>query len=407
MNSCLRGGGGATYRLDLDIIKPSPSPAATLMRTCQSPMQSPSSTISGLSDSAECISTRKPRSARKRLNQKYNEAAALLSSACPKVFSSRHILKPCRFRKTASEFASLEEAESAEVLVTFPGFDERQSFQFEPKVIIGSPTNPLNCINLCNVCDLKGDDDDLDTESILDEEIEEGIDSIMGSMIVSFEEANLGDETRSNLCYGYPLMGFGFDFGFRFMSRRMSAFRNVDHEGDSFPFVNIGEISPRFQPKSCTQKKQKKKKVEDIIKSASQCAYPNSPSPSSEDPAPEVSDSPRLLLKLNYNEVLMAWLDRGSPFSDRNLGAGGLDSKARLGQIDLFGDNVTGVVREASVQRYKEKRHARLFSKKIRYQVRKVNADQRPQTQVRFASAPDSTDMPPDDAKRTKQKRRS
>ncbi|GAB2224912.1 hypothetical protein Droror1_Dr00005692 [Drosera rotundifolia] len=408
MNSCLRGGGGATYRLDLDIIKPSPSSATTLMRICQSPTPSPSSTILGLSDSVECISTRKPRSARKRLNQKYNEAAALLSSACPKVFSSRHMLKPCRFSKMSTEFASLQEAESAEQLVTFPGFDERPSFQFEPRVIIISPTNSLNCMELCNLYDALGDDYDLDTASILDEEIEEGIDSIMGSMIVSFEEANLGDETRSNPCYGYPLMGFGFNFGFGFMSRRLSsAFRNVDHEGYSIPFVNVGEISPRFQSKSSTQKKQKKKKVEDIIKAASRCTYPNSPSPSSEYVAPEVSDRPRLLLKLNYDEVLKAWSDRGSPFSDKNLGAGGLDTKARLAQIDLFGDNGTGVAREVSVQRYKEKRHARLFSKKIRYQVCKVNADQRPRTQGRFASAPDSTETPPDEAKRTKQKRRS
>ncbi|CAB4269247.1 unnamed protein product [Prunus armeniaca] len=34
--------------------------------------------------------------------------------------------------------------------------------------------------------------------------------------------------------------------------------------------------------------------------------------------------------------------------------------------------------REASVLRYREKRQSRLFSKKIRYQVRKLNADKRP-----------------------------
>lgn len=40
-------------------------------------------------------------------------------------------------------------------------------------------------------------------------------------------------------------------------------------------------------------------------------------------------------------------------------------------------------MREASVLRYKEKRRTRLFSKKIRYQVRKVNADRRPRMKVR------------------------
>lgn len=38
--------------------------------------------------------------------------------------------------------------------------------------------------------------------------------------------------------------------------------------------------------------------------------------------------------------------------------------------------------REASVLRYKEKRQSRLFSKKIRYQVRKLNADKRPRFKV-------------------------
>jgi len=57
--------------------------------------------------------------------------------------------------------------------------------------------------------------------------------------------------------------------------------------------------------------------------------------------------------------------------------------QARLSQIDLWWDN--GGVREASVQRYKEKRRTRLFSKKIRYQVRKVNADRRPRMKVRVS----------------------
>lgn len=54
--------------------------------------------------------------------------------------------------------------------------------------------------------------------------------------------------------------------------------------------------------------------------------------------------------------------------------------QARLAQIDLFSE--LGGVREASVQRYKEKRRNRLFSKKIRYQVRKLNADRRPRMKV-------------------------
>lgn len=38
--------------------------------------------------------------------------------------------------------------------------------------------------------------------------------------------------------------------------------------------------------------------------------------------------------------------------------------------------------REASVLRYKEKRQNRLFAKRIRYEVRKVNAEKRPRIKV-------------------------
>ena len=40
--------------------------------------------------------------------------------------------------------------------------------------------------------------------------------------------------------------------------------------------------------------------------------------------------------------------------------------------------------REARVTRYREKRRTRLFSKKIRYEVRKLNAEKRPRMKGRF-----------------------
>lgn len=44
--------------------------------------------------------------------------------------------------------------------------------------------------------------------------------------------------------------------------------------------------------------------------------------------------------------------------------------------------------REASVLRYKEKRQSRLFSKRIRYEVRKLNAEKRPRMKVAFSTYP-------------------
>jgi hypothetical protein len=108
-------------------------------------------------------------------------------------------------------------------------------------------------------------------------------------------------------------------------------------------------------------------------------------------------------LKLNYKEVLSACSDQSfwtandkhpqtvpdDPIADA---AGNMD----LGFVpDLnFGPQETAVTRddcysgggrrEASLLRYKEKRRARLFSKKIRYEVRKLNAEQRPRMRVSF-----------------------
>ncbi|KAL3512253.1 hypothetical protein ACH5RR_024970 [Cinchona calisaya] len=103
-----------------------------------------------------------------------------------------------------------------------------------------------------------------------------------------------------------------------------------------------------------------------------------------------------ILLKLNYEDIITAWASQGSPWADgtkpefnpdgcwpdlkgtshselHNLyGAGG----CRIGNRDEE--------REARVSRYREKRRTRLFSKKIRYEVRKLNAEKRPRMKGRF-----------------------
>lgn len=59
--------------------------------------------------------------------------------------------------------------------------------------------------------------------------------------------------------------------------------------------------------------------------------------------------------------------------------------QARLAQVELLSEGeaeAEGGGRKASVLRYKQKRHSRLLSTKIRYQVRKVNADRRPRIKV-------------------------
>lgn len=81
-----------------------------------------------------------------------------------------------------------------------------------------------------------------------------------------------------------------------------------------------------------------------------------------------------LNLNLNYERVLQAWSNRPSlSFSDNNY---------YLGEVPNLEEERTR--RESSVLRYKEKRQSRLFSKKIRYEVRKLNADKRPRLKGRF-----------------------
>ncbi|KAA3470483.1 zinc finger protein CONSTANS-LIKE 16-like [Gossypium australe] len=103
------------------------------------------------------------------------------------------------------------------------------------------------------------------------------------------------------------------------------------------------------------------------------------------------------LLRLNYESVITAWASQGSPWTTgtrpelnpddfmgsypkdehhQNGGIGGINRQARA--------NNTDGEREARVSRYREKRRTRLFSKKIRYEVRKLNAEKRPRMKGRF-----------------------
>ncbi|KAE8787702.1 Zinc finger protein CONSTANS-LIKE 8 [Hordeum vulgare] len=98
------------------------------------------------------------------------------------------------------------------------------------------------------------------------------------------------------------------------------------------------------------------------------------------------------LLKLDYDEILAAWAGRGSLYIGG--AAGHVTPKLELGS-EVFVDvapprqaatwsspEVSG--RAERVRRYKEKRHARLFSKRIRYEVRRLNAVKRPRLKGRF-----------------------
>uniref|UniRef100_A0A7N0TR26 CCT domain-containing protein n=1 Tax=Kalanchoe fedtschenkoi TaxID=63787 RepID=A0A7N0TR26_KALFE len=122
----------------------------------------------------------------------------------------------------------------------------------------------------------------------------------------------------------------------------------------------------------------------------------------------------RLSLKLDYKEVLDAWDGGRSLFVGHGDGSQivpGFDDDEIFGgdsnvawsvpnqnakKVVIKEEEIVGSleeeelkwkmgrIREASLLRYKEKRQNRLFSKRIRYEVRKLNAEKRPRIKGRF-----------------------
>ncbi|XP_030533881.2 zinc finger protein CONSTANS-LIKE 16-like [Rhodamnia argentea] len=110
----------------------------------------------------------------------------------------------------------------------------------------------------------------------------------------------------------------------------------------------------------------------------------------------------KMLLRLNYEGVMAAWASQGSPWTtgdqpDFNPDEGWPNSIMGTTSHSLkyhrpFAEAIglrarvrgDDGGREARVSRYREKRRTRMFSKKIRYQVRKLNAEKRPRMKGRF-----------------------
>ncbi|KAI7742871.1 hypothetical protein M8C21_024250 [Ambrosia artemisiifolia] len=89
-----------------------------------------------------------------------------------------------------------------------------------------------------------------------------------------------------------------------------------------------------------------------------------------------------LNLSLNYQEVIDAWSNRGPCRADDFTHSNSTSDNRYMGEVPVMEEAKTK--REASVLKYKKKRQNRLYSRKIRYQVRKLNADKRPRLKGRF-----------------------
>ncbi|KAK1317820.1 Protein CHLOROPLAST IMPORT APPARATUS 2 [Acorus calamus] len=254
MSTCISGGCGRTYKFDLDIVKPSspssPSTARASSQTCSSTLSESSN------DSPLALSTKRARAPRKRPNQTYTEAAALLSSIYPNVFTTKDFKALCKHTKEAP----FDDPPEPPLLLPLPlPALDGHGFLLDKPTVFDKPNSPIELkrpyLNTQTsfeeaVTAPTSDDEEEDYfGSILDDGVGEGIDSI------------LGDISTDNLNWnplGLGPFGFGRRFecglGIRRALRRPSA--NVNNG-----FVRMLDIvTPKFETQTPLEKNGKKKK---------------------------------------------------------------------------------------------------------------------------------------------------
>ncbi|KAI7746740.1 hypothetical protein M8C21_011041 [Ambrosia artemisiifolia] len=125
----------------------------------------------------------------------------------------------------------------------------------------------------------------------------------------------------------------------------------------------------------------------------------------------------KIILKLDFDGIIAAWDEKRSPWTNGGRpeldpddcwpecmgGCGIMHHNHHLhphhhpyGDMGMMTGNpaILDGGREARVSRYREKRRTRLFSKKIRYEVRKLNAEKRPRMKGRFVKRSSSSGFP-------------
>uniref|UniRef100_A0A804P4J3 CCT domain-containing protein n=1 Tax=Zea mays TaxID=4577 RepID=A0A804P4J3_MAIZE len=432
-SSCIPTG----LRLDLDMVKAAASPVGAH----SSPLRpahysSPSSTLSSeasnaSSSSATSVSLKRARAPRKRPNQAYNEAAALLASIHPSVFPVNKSPKTAPPRPPQLSVLAAALDASPDLLPPLPVLADSAFLlrdQDTPSPKPRSPSGAKNCpspapvssafrdfrdppssasldaVGADELGEIDFDDDGFNADSILDvgDAAAGGLDGIMGSLTVDVES---GTAARFEL-------GLGSQHGARPSLNRALKRRDDDGAWWMWPAVPVKDltIAPPAPPAppapnaavpqaaaaaAPEKKKSKKKKVVKAMAKGNEELLPNAKCKEEEadasvddaaangdgdsDSAPTNAPKAGLGLKLDADEVLKAWSDKGSMFAEGSgpeLPTSAAEVRAKLADIDLFPENGAGGggVREASVLRYKEKRRTRLFSKKIRYQGRFVRS---------------------------------
>lgn len=303
MSSSLSGG---TNALNFNVVKSSSSTITSLTSSSSLTISEPSNNIS-----QSAIRTKRTRTNRKRPNQKYNEAAELLSDAYPNLFRNLKKLHPppCKFTKPTKplitecynndlfeplllpfDFRKCDYDDAKSFLIQNKSASQTEVFSFQEKEV-----SEEIVVNSGEVLE-RDSGEGFDCKSMLDDETEEGIDSIIGSRVQD-SAGNSGGDGEGGLCYGGESVspwfeGFGRKFG---MTSALRGFGGVNLL--NFAMVDVLEISkvPVAVSHVPVTGKKKQKKKENVERRNLSLDLP-------------------LRLKLDYEDVRSLWSARGSPF---------------------------------------------------------------------------------------------
>ncbi|XP_020275334.1 protein CHLOROPLAST IMPORT APPARATUS 2-like isoform X2 [Asparagus officinalis] len=294
MSSFLGAKGTCSFNLDL-IKNPSPSSG------CSSTLTK-SSSVSSLD-----IPTKRGRAPRKRPNQSYFEAATLLSTACPNVFSIKNLHK-----KHSGSFPSLSSSSlsstgrppsfpvlsDSDFLIEdpSPGPNLSRPFKFRP-------VNPIKTSCFVPRVGSPPGSPGYDVSSIFGDDDVEGIDSIMGKLSVNDCDTNCSPSVDP--CIN-PFVGG---------KARLRA--HNDDWWRLMPMVNMKDIVPKLNamPSLERKKKTKKKKLEEVMDESEVTKTTTGSCITASAGKREGNLKSGLGLKLNHEEVIEAWGDREFPIS--------------------------------------------------------------------------------------------
>ncbi|KAH9305299.1 hypothetical protein KI387_019905, partial [Taxus chinensis] len=392
--------------------KPSPSPSPISTTTCS--LLSDASGGSEISSGA-FVSRKKPRTRRKRPQQVYNEAAAALSAIYPKIFSHRHRgphhkvfdlkawkkIEPLRFKDEGAAALLLQEVPTLIGRVRELHESELLCNEGTPPELklkagagagaeIGASLKQLSRLLAIDSYDagkveveMESASPSLDDDDSWGNEYDFYLESNNGDIDGGIMSSIMGSDANPDTEEGLGVFGFAQQ-GTQYSLHSSAAIRALRRSSDSMvcPVFDYSYPRLRLSDKIMEEKEMFFSSLEWLKRDDAQ---------------------QRLKLKLNYEDVLSAWSDRRPLYTDEvqhppivpddsyiepmatsmnfdvvpDLGFWMTTGNGLYGQVADGILNGSGV-REASVLRYKEKRRTRLFSKKIRYEVRKFNAERRP-----------------------------